>query len=104
MLAPATAARTLAYVAFGEYALATVAPREMACCAISSACWRFHDVLLPIGPTISATFIGVTAARVGVGAASGAANARASAAAANRRNAGTAFLLLLLPGSDGHDR
>src|SRR5689334_22568369 len=91
MLAPATAARTLAYVAFGEYAFATVAPSELACWAIWSACWRFQAVLLPIGPTISAIFIGVTAACVGVGAASGAATATASAAAAISRNAGTAF-------------
>src|SRR5436309_11893163 len=89
MLAPATAARTLGYVAFGEYALATVAPRATAWLASESACERFHEVCEPIGPTMSATFSGV-AAWAGFGAARGATSAMASKAAAKRRNAGTA--------------
>src|SRR3954471_13726263 len=96
MFAPATALRTLEYVAFGEYALVTVAPSASASWASWSACCRFDDVTdEPMGPTMMATLTGVTAALAGWGAARGASSTAASAAAAKMRYAGTAYRLLL---------
>src|SRR5215831_16853313 len=100
MFAPATAARTLGYVALGEYALATTMPgyADVTSAAIWSARDRFPGVCEPNGPTISAILSGASAAFAGRGAAIGASSATAIAAAAKMRYAGTAYRLLLLPG------